>query len=171
MMETMRLLTLKTDEQGTTRVVLHSSGEAQTLLIGSICWPMIDTYYVVLVFALSMAKNKNVEESKFTKDVQWMAETLFIEKKIQFFESCNQPSITNAKAALLQMGIFKKTSIFVNLAPEYQKAEGEKRLLAEIERVGQFRNKASNMTLLEDFSTEDDLRRTIFSEFPFMAKM
>ena len=52
------------------------------LIIGSICWPMIDTYYIVLVFALSLAKNKNVEETKIAKDIQWIAETLFIERKI-----------------------------------------------------------------------------------------
>ena len=43
---------------------------------------MIDTYYIVLVFALSLAKNKNVEEAKIAKDIQWIAETLFIERKI-----------------------------------------------------------------------------------------
>jgi len=43
---------------------------------------MIDTYYVVLFFALSLAKNKNTEESKIPKDIQWIAETLFVEKKI-----------------------------------------------------------------------------------------
>lgn len=59
-----------------------SSGEAVMLMIGSICWPMIDTYYVVLFFALSLAKNKNTEESKIPKDIQWIAETLFVEKKI-----------------------------------------------------------------------------------------
>jgi len=30
---------------------------------------MIDTYYIVLVFALSLAKNKNVEEAKIAKDI------------------------------------------------------------------------------------------------------
>lgn len=166
-----RLVTIKEDSQGVTRVVLKSSGEAQTLLIGSICWPMIDTYYVVLVFALSMAKNKNVEESKFAKDVQWLAETLFIEKKIQYFESCNQPAITNAKTAMLSEGIFKKKDVYVNLAPEYLKSDGEKRLVAVIDRVGQYRSKPTTQSLLEDFSPEEDLRRTIFSEFPMMAKL
>lgn len=63
-MQSQRLLTIKDN-----LITFKSSGEAMTLLIGSICWPMIDTYYVVLVFALSMAKNKNVHEAKFPKDV------------------------------------------------------------------------------------------------------
>ena len=76
-----------------------------SLMIGSICWPMVDTYYVVLLFALSMSKNKTQLESKFPKDVQWLAETLFLEKKILFFESCNQPAIGNAKAAFIEAGV------------------------------------------------------------------
>ena len=59
-----------------------TSGETAMLMIGSICWPMIDTYYIVLVFALSFAKNKNVEEAKVVKDILWISETLFIERKI-----------------------------------------------------------------------------------------
>ena len=94
-MQGQRLIQIR-EQDGKKRVFPKSSGEAVLLMIGSICWPMVDTYYIVLFFALSLAKNKNVEEAKIPKDIQWIAETLFIEKKIQYFESCNQPSITNA---------------------------------------------------------------------------
>lgn len=39
---------------------------------------MIDTYYVVLLFALTLVKQKNSLDANLTKDVQWLAETLFI---------------------------------------------------------------------------------------------
>lgn len=72
------------------------------LMIGSICWPMVDTYYSTLIFSLTLVKHKNCLDSLFTKDVQWMAETLYIEGKIVYYEACNQPSIGNAKSALLE---------------------------------------------------------------------
>ncbi len=115
------------EEGGKKHVFPKSSGEAVMLMIGSICWPMIDTYYIVLVFALSLAKNKNVEEAKIAKDIQWIAETLFIERKIQYFESCNQPSISNATATFLAMGVLDKQSVFINLGASYKEA-GEKKL-------------------------------------------
>lgn len=83
-MQSQRMLTLQND-----KVILKSSGEAIVLMIGSICWPMIDTYYVVLLFSLTLVKQKNSLDSNLNKDVQWLAETLFIENKMMYFESCN----------------------------------------------------------------------------------
>ena len=84
-----RLMVIKKDEAGVDRINLKSSGEASMLLIGSICWPLIDTYYIVTLFALSLVKRKDVNEAKFSLDVQWLAETMFQEGKINYFESCN----------------------------------------------------------------------------------
>ena len=50
---------------------------------------MVDSYYVAILFTLSMIKNKNVEASSITKRMQWLAESLFEEKTIPYFESCN----------------------------------------------------------------------------------
>jgi hypothetical protein len=58
-------------------------------MMGSIIWPMVDTYYVVLLYTLTLVKQKNILDSNFPKDVQWMAETLFLEKKLAYYESCN----------------------------------------------------------------------------------
>ena len=76
-MQSQRMLNLENN-----KVTLRSTGEAQILMIGSICWPMIDTYYVVLLFSLTLVMQKNSLDANFTKDVQWLAETLFIEKKL-----------------------------------------------------------------------------------------
>ena len=89
------------------------------LLIGSICWPLIDTYYITCLFSLSLVKRKDVVESKFSLDVQWVGETMYAEGKINYFESCNQMVINAAKAELLQMGVLVKKSLYINLAPEY----------------------------------------------------
>lgn len=65
-MQEQRLLTINPE---TKKVNLKGTGEATLLFIGSIVWPMIDTYYVVLLFALSMVKQKNILDSNFPKDV------------------------------------------------------------------------------------------------------
>ena len=88
-MESQRLMTTGADAQGGMRVQLKSSGEATMLMLGSICWPLIDTYYVAALFALSLVKRKDVEDAKFGQDVQWVAETMYQEGKINYFESCN----------------------------------------------------------------------------------
>ena len=81
-MQEQRLIQIKEDPKCGKKIYPKSSGEAVMLMIGSICWPMIDTYYIVLVFALSLFKNKNTEDAKLAKDIQWIAETLFTEGKI-----------------------------------------------------------------------------------------
>lgn len=159
-------------EDGVLRVQPKSSGEATMLLIGSICWPLIDTYYIVTLFALSLVKRKDTLESKFSLDVQWVGETMYQEGKLNYFESCNQMVINAAKAELLQMGVLSKKSLYINLAPEYQKAEGEKKLEKLIETITQYRNlPMSQRSNLEQFSVDGELRRKVFLDFPIMAKL
>lgn len=100
--------------------MFKSSGEALLLMMGSICWPMIDTYYAVLLFTLTLVKQKTTLDANFPKDVQWLAETLFVENKIAYYESCNQPSIANAKSAYLEMKIISKNGpAYISLGPDY----------------------------------------------------
>ena len=68
-MQTQRLMALKKDAEGHLRAHPKSSGEATILLIGSILWPVIDTYYTVALYALSLVKRKDVEWTKFSRDV------------------------------------------------------------------------------------------------------
>lgn len=170
-MQEQRLMTLVKDPQGTQLVQLKSSGEATMLMLGSICWPLIDTYYVSALFALSLVKRKDVEDAKFSHDVQWVAETMYQEGKITYFESCNQMVINNAKAQLLEMRVLQKKSIYINLASEYQKVEGEKRLEKLIETMNNYRNRPMSQRAFEEFSPDGELRRTVFSNFPIMAKL
>jgi len=75
-MQTQRLMHMAKDSEGHLRAHPKSSGEATMLLIGSIIWPLVDTYYTVALFALSLVKRKDVEDAKFSRDVQWVAETM-----------------------------------------------------------------------------------------------
>lgn len=124
-----------------------STGEAASLLIGSIVWQYVDIYWTMLVFTLSLSKNPPITETAFIKDVQWMAETLYLEGKIYFFESCTQPTIGNAKSALLELGVLTKTNVYLNLSEKYTQA-GEQLLVKLIERVSQFKMQEDAQALL-----------------------
>ena len=97
-MQTQRLMALTKDAEGHMRAHPKSSGEATILLIGSILWPVVDTYYATAMYALSLVKRKDVEDVKFSRDVQWVAETMHQKGNINYFESCNQVVIDAAKA-------------------------------------------------------------------------
>jgi len=171
-MQTQRLMSVTKDGEGRSVVQPRSSGEAAMLLIGSICWPLIDTYYMVTLFALSLVKRKDVDDAKFSLDVQWVGETMYAEGKLNYFESCNQMTINGAKAQLLEMGVLKKKSIYINLAPEYRKGEGEKLLEKLIETIAQYRNLPLSLRkTIEEFSIDGNHRRKVFSDFPIMAKL
>lgn len=79
--------------------------------------------------------------------------------------------INNAKAQLLEMRVLQKKSIYINLASEYQKVEGEKRLEKLIETLNNYRNRPMSQRAFEEFSPDGELRRTVFSNFPIMAKL
>lgn len=68
---------------------LRTSMEQLILFEASIVWPMVDSYYITLLFTVSLLKNKTVEASLINKRVQWLGESLFLDKTLSFFESCN----------------------------------------------------------------------------------
>ena len=45
------------------KITFKSASETFNLFASSLVWPMIDSYYITLLFSLSMVKNKGVEIS------------------------------------------------------------------------------------------------------------
>jgi hypothetical protein len=84
-----------------------------------------------------------------------MAETLYLQGKIYFFESCTQPTIGNAKAALIELGVLTKTSVYLNLSESYTKAAGEQLLVKLISQLGQYKMQ-ENASALVDKETKPD---------------
>ena len=95
-----RILIAKQDEPD--KILLRTSGESQIVFIQSLVFPMVDSYYVTLVYILTFIKNKGIDMVNFTKNVQWLSELLFKQGSIQYFESCNQESIKNAMAYFIE---------------------------------------------------------------------
>ena len=83
-------------------IQLRTSGESQIVFIKSLIFPMIDSYYVTLVYILTFVKNKGIDLENFTKNVQWLSELLFKQGSIEYFESCNQESIKTALKTFIE---------------------------------------------------------------------
>lgn len=50
-------------------VHLKTTNEATILFAAQLIWPMIDSYYITLMFTLSLIKNRGVEKLLFFKRV------------------------------------------------------------------------------------------------------
>ena len=107
------------------KIVLRTSGESQILFIQSLIFPLVDTYYVCLIYVLTFIKNKGVDVARFLKSVQWLAELLFKQGALEFFESCNQESMKNAMRSFIERGILVKTGNYVELNEKYSENEGK----------------------------------------------
>jgi hypothetical protein len=62
-----RVLIVKPDEPQ--KLLLRTSGESQIVFIQSLIFPMIDSYYVTLIYTLTFIKNKGIDTVNFTKNV------------------------------------------------------------------------------------------------------
>ena len=126
-------------------VFLRTSQETLQIFEASIIWPMVDSYYITLLFALSLTQNKNVEASLIQKRIQWLGESLYLDKTLFFFESCNQESIKNAVNTFLEMKVLQRNSVFINIHPNYQ---DEKKLEALLAKVNNYRMQVSSKDIL-----------------------
>lgn len=139
------------------KVVLRTSGESQIIFIRSLIFPMIDSYYVVLVYILTFIKNKGIDMSSFAKNIQWLSELLFKQGSIQFFESCNQESIKNAMQTFMELGVLQKQGSQLELAEAYQD-DRETHIVDMLEHINKFRAK----TQIGDVLMLNDPKKGLF---------
>ena len=156
------------------KIVLRTSGESQIIFIRSLIFPVVDTYYVSLIFVLTFIKNKGVAVTRFLKSVQWLAELQYKQGALEFFESCNQESMKNAMASFIERGILVKTGGYVELNDKFSEDEpAEGKLVELLQLMSKFRQKPRAGGERLTLSTEDSdlLRRSMMAQFPFMAKL
>lgn len=139
------------------KVLLRTSGESQIIFIRSIIFPMIDSYYVVLVYILTFIKNKGIDLSGCAKNIQWLSELLFKQGSIQYFESCNQESIKNAMQTFLELGVLQKQGSQLELAEAYQE-DRESLIVDMLEHINKYRHK----TQIGDVLMLNDPKKGLF---------
>lgn len=127
---------------GQTNIMLRIGAETFILFMQSLIWPMVDSYYVTLLYAHSMAIGKeaisaSVEATHIVKRIQWLSEALYEEKVIKYFEACNIESIKNAVATFKEMGVLQQKSVFILLADQYR--NDESKLTKILDQINQYR--------------------------------
>ena len=152
------------------RVLLRTSGESQIVFITSLIYPMVDSYYVTLIYILTFIKNKGIDAVSFTKNTQWLSELLYKQGSIQYFESCNQESIKNALFTYIELGILSKKGMYLELNEKYQESEAQ--VVDMLEQINKYRSTSQIGDVLSLNDPKKGLfRRSMMAKFPFMAKL
>jgi len=146
--------------------VLNEKNESGVLFSASIMWPIIDSFYIVLVYCLSLVKGDGVDMASLSKRIQWLAESMYEDRMILYFESCNQESIKSALSTFQKQGILQQKNQIFTLTPKFRSEEAVTGL---IEQISEYRN-APRLSMAEGIPYKS-LRRTMMSEFPFLAKL
>jgi glycerol-3-phosphate O-acyltransferase len=125
---------------------------AMLSLLSTLMWPFIDSYWVAVTSLFALRPRGEVTTEDLLKRLQWLAETMYHEKLISFYESCSRETLQNALLLLERWGVLssrrrpsksngkrlapKPAVHLLSLTPQYAK-DGELEQLAL--RVSKFR--------------------------------
>ena len=106
------------------------------------------------------------------KQVQWLAESLYEERMLEFYESCSQDTIKNA------LGMFKQfeiLSIVKETDPNSKEIRDIVRLVAKEERLRNFEDHLKKFQkyifVKSDTNPMEVARKSILIDHPSMAKI
>lgn len=141
--------------------------------LSSLVWPLVDTYWVTIVFLFSMRANQSLTLQKLIIQIQWFAESLYEERMLEHYESCSQDTIKNALMVFKQWDIINILKDTV-AAPGKEKGESVK-LLAKEEKLRNIEDhlkKFQKYIFAKTVTTPIDVaRKSILVDYPFMAKI
>ncbi|KAG2507431.1 hypothetical protein JM16_008956 [Phytophthora kernoviae] len=142
-LEDRQVLVPVASSSSTTRL---DAGDGMMLsLLSTLMWPFIDSYWVAVTSLFALRPDGEVATEDLLKRLQWLAETMYHEKLISFYESCSRETLQNALALLEHWGVLssrrlargKKPAVqLLSLTPLFTK-DGELEQLAL--RVSKFR--------------------------------
>jgi glycerone phosphate O-acyltransferase/fatty acyl-CoA reductase len=81
------------------RIVLAETSYGKTMyaLLCTLMWPFIDSYWVAVMSLFALRQpNVDISMEELLKRMQWLAETMYHEKIISFYESCSLETLENA---------------------------------------------------------------------------
>ncbi|RLN74123.1 hypothetical protein BBO99_00009090 [Phytophthora kernoviae] len=142
-LEDRQVLVPVASSSSTTRL---DAGDGMMLsLLSTLMWPFIDSYWVAVTSLFALRPDGEVATEDLLKRLQWLAETMYHEKLISFYESCSRETLQNALALLEHWDVLssrrlargKKPAVqLLSLTPLFTK-DGELEQLAL--RVSKFR--------------------------------
>lgn len=74
-------------------------------LLSTLIWPFIDSYWVAVTSLFALRPQCEVTSEDLLKRLQWLAETMYHEGLICFYESCSRETLQNALTLLERWGV------------------------------------------------------------------
>jgi 1-acyl-sn-glycerol-3-phosphate acyltransferase len=156
------------------KIAIHPEGQNHINYLNSLIWPFIDTYWVTFTFIFSLIPSKFIRETEMFEKIQWFAESLYEDQIISFYESCSQEVIKNA------VGIYHSDGIIVKQKLETiadgvkdptiytfgDKYNDEEKMQKFLDKLSHYRKPT-----LVKMSNMNNIRKSLLSDFPFMAKI
>lgn len=110
-MEKRGILTLGVAQNGTEFVRLSTEGKLAISFFSSLLLPFVESYWVTLSFIKLLPVAEVHTAEILEQRVQSLAETMFNEGFIIFYESCNRESIGNAMQKFVQLKLINQKEI------------------------------------------------------------
>lgn len=153
-------------------------------LLSTIIWPFIDSYWVTIssLFALRRPAG-SASRDDLLKRVQWLAETMYHERLIGFYESCSLETLQNAVAQLHKWGVLetqrpvtssrRKTTppagaMLIRLSPQFEKENELEQLAA---RVAKFRKLPHAVAVGATQPNASGRESQLIAHLPALSKM
>mmetsp|Transcript_32012 Transcript_32012/g.31710 ORF Transcript_32012/g.31710 Transcript_32012/m.31710 type:complete len:821 (-) Transcript_32012:23-2485(-) len=149
------------------KIKIRQNGELMISFLCSMLWPVIDSYWVTLVFSLALRTRQHPKFEKALQNVQWFAENMYEERGLAFYESCSLENLKNALHTFEKMGVIEHSGPEKLLAISETYSKNEAKLEELLDHIGNFRKTSMTSTL----SSYDDLKRALLDEFPLMPKI
>lgn len=98
-------------------------------LLSTLIGPFIDSYWVAITSLFALRPTGEVTAEDLLKRIQWLAETMYHEKLINFYESCSRETLQNALTLLQRWGILYSCQPSDNSKAERNKRKPPMKLL------------------------------------------
>jgi len=162
-------------------------GEGRLTFLCHMFWPFVESYLVGCLTLFTITSD-GIKPNELQQRMSWLAEKMYDEGKVNFFESCNMEALSNAVNIFTRLGILKQKDVsiiedrkktkkarnapapvkkedqLIVLAPPYNSKNGPLQELAK--RMGKYRKTPP----ISKFKT-NDLTRLIVEDFPLVAKL
>eukprot|EP01117_Protostelium_nocturnum_P019428 TRINITY_DN8428_c0_g1_i3.p1 TRINITY_DN8428_c0_g1~~TRINITY_DN8428_c0_g1_i3.p1 ORF type:complete len:1163 (-),score=522.34 TRINITY_DN8428_c0_g1_i3:54-3542(-) len=165
---------------------ITQNGQGIITFVSQMIWPLIDSYWTASISLISLQPNLRVQRKVLVERMQWIAEKMFAEGQISFYESCSMEILQNTVDLFANWDVVVVEDESNHSAPQ-QKKKGKKtkavvvqenpyvnlkvpfdndaRLHQFIERISKFKRP------LSDYATQTGLRSVVMTDFPVLAKL
>lgn len=156
-------------------------------LLSTLIWPFIDSYWVTVTSLFALRPGGAATLDDLLKRVQWLAETMYHEKLLAFYESCSLETLQNAVALLHKWGVLETqlpapaspkrkrsnrpsstASGLVRLTPEFEQGDALERLAL---RIAKFRKQPLAGSLRASTGGAAGRESQLIAYLPTLSKM